>query len=384
MISFEPDVILTIAWCVFGIVMNILPIELGAFREISLVLLIIFTRKKMKFKYMHFFCIIFCIYYFTVSVFHEGIINSIRSSVSMISWIITLMFFSSYSKKKSDIKLIFNIIIIASLVVSIIFLLNNNLFSNSIEIYLNNGKIINRNTFIYYSFPGYLLLLIKIVKSNNNKILDYICLLILFFACIQINSRTMYLSIIICSFLILNKQIFSLVKRGKVFGMLIFLLVIIFLGYYIFNVLPEEYVSREFGSGTISRDAGRLDLWKEAFSMVKNPLFGMGPSFYEKNTTYIFADYGAHNILVDLYVSAGIFASILFVIIVSYFVKKNLFILAIVAPAFITFFVEAGRIFFPYMLLIISWFIIEGAKAEGQTIDSYLSDCFNDKTQNEL
>lgn len=382
MIRFKPDVIITIAWCVFGMVYRLLPILFSEFREVSLILLLIFTRKKLEFSNMHFVCIIFCVFYYLMSVFHEGVINSIQSSVSMISWVITLMVFSGYRKEKNDIKLLFDVVIFTSFIICIIFLFNNKLFSNEIAAHFNNGIAVNRNTVLYLVFPGYLFQLIKISKQKTNKIIDYAILATILFVCIQINSRTMYTSLIVCSLLVFNRQILAMIKRGNVFGTVAFILLIVIAFVLIFSILPEDYISREFTDGFESSDTGRLYLWKEAIGLVDNPLLGKGPSFYESAVSYGFGDYGAHNIFVDLYVSAGIFAPTIFAIILSFFINKNLLISAIIFPAFMTFFVEAGRIFFPYMMLIISWFIVVGSQREGQTIDEYLYDCMNQKKHN--
>ena len=48
-------------------------------------------------------------------------------------------------------------------------------------------------------------------------------------------------------------------------------------------------------------------------------------------------------------------------------------------PAILTFFVEAGRTYFPYMLLVIAWFIVKGAESEKQSIDDYVKECVNYK-----
>lgn len=383
MIRVKPDVLITIAWCVFGMVYRMLPFELGRFREITIVLLIIFSRKKMKLGNMHIVCIMLCFYYFLISVFHEGLLGSLQSSISMISWIVTLLVYTAYSKDKEDLKLIFNVLIYTSLFVAVIFLLNNKFFSNEITVSLNNGVIVNRNSILYYVFPGYLLSLLKVEREKRKKIIDIFILLVLLFACLQVNSRTMYLSLMITSLCIFSKQIWALIRRRKMIGLVFFFIVIGVSIYMIFTILPDEYISREFGNGMVSTDTGRIDLWKEAIGMVDNPLFGMGPSYYENHVSYSFADYGAHNIFVDLYVSIGILGSALFIAILLFFIKKNMYILAIVAPAVLTFSVEAGRIFFPYMLLIIAWFIIVGAKESGQSIDDYLENVFNDDQDRE-
>lgn len=386
MIRFKPDVIITIAWCVFGMSYRLLPVLLDNFREVSLVLLLIFTRKKLEFSNMHFVCIIFCVFYYLMSVFHEGIINSLQSSVSMISWVITLMVFSAYKKEKEDIKLLFDIVVVTSFIISIIFLFNNELFSNEIIAHFNNDIVVNRNTVLYLTFPGYLFQLIKISKQKKNRMVDFIILGIILFVCIQINSRTMYVSLMTCSLLVFNKQISAMMKRGNVFGIIAFITLIIVAFILIFSILPEDYISREFTNGIESSDTGRLSLWKEAIGFVDNPMLGKGPSFYESAVPYGFGDYGAHNIFVDLYVSAGIIAPIIFATILSFFINKDFLIIAIIFPAFMTFTVEAGRIFFPYMMLIISWFIVSGAKQNGQTIDDYLYDCINqiEEHDNEL
>lgn len=378
MIRVKPDVLITIAWCVFGMVYRMLPFEISRFREITIVLIVIFSRKKLKFGNMHIVCIIFCIYYFVMSIFHEGLLGSLQPAISMISWIVTLLIFTAYSKDKDDIKLIVNVLIYISVFVAIVFLLNNKLFSNEITVSLNSGVIVNRNSILYYVFPGYLFNLLKIERQKKKKIIDLLMLGVLLFACLQVNSRTMYLSLMFSTLCISNKQIYGLIKRQKIFGVFIFIVFVVASIIAIFTILPDEYISREFGNGMVSTDTGRIDLWKEAIGMVNNPLLGMGPSYYENHVSYSFADYGAHNIFVDLYVSVGIFGSILFIWILSFFINKNLHILSIVAPAVLTFGVEAGRIFFPYMLLIIAWFIIVGAKKENISIDDYLTNIFND------
>ena len=80
-----------------------------------------------------------------------------------------------------------------------------------------------------------------------------------------------------------------------------------------------------------------------------------------------------------MYVSTGIFSVIIFVIMLLSFFNKNSTILSLLFPTMLTFLVEAGRTFFPYMLLIIAWFIIEGAKRERVTINAFVLNVFNNK-----
>lgn len=381
MIRIKPDVLITIAWCVFGMTYRMLPIELNHFREISLLLLIISSRKKIRLEKTHLISLVFCIYYFAVSAYHEGI-GFLQPSLSMVSWIVTLIAFTAYSKEKEDINLLIKIIIYTSAIVGAVLLLNNRLFSNEINVNLNSGVIVNRNSVLYYIFPGYLFQLLKIEKTKQKKVIDYVLLFVLLFACLQINSRTMYLSLIISSLLILNKKILGLVNRKRIFGLIFLVIFLVASIYSIFKLLPEEYISREFTNGIEIGDANRITLWKEAIGMVKNPIFGMGPSYYEKHVSYSFGDYGAHNIFIDIYVSVGIIGSLLFMCMLIPFIKKNLYILAIIIPAITTFMVEAGRIFFPYMMLIIAWFIFSGAKNNNVTIDEYLVDIFNLENKN--
>lgn len=376
MVRINPDLIITGIWFIYAITMRLLPIEPSLFREISMVLLILFSKKKMRIKKMQILCLIFIMYYLISNIFNEGIRTGIYSSISMISWVITLMVFSSYSKTKKDIRVLINLIIISSFVVSAVVLANNKLFNNSVIVNLYN-TVINRNTAIYFIFPGYLFQLLKLEKKEEKRLIDYLLLLFFLFVCIQINSRAMYFSIIISSLFIFNKKIIDLLKEQRFIRIILLLIVTIIFLFVIYKNLPKEYITREFRTDYEISQEGRIDLWKEAILMVKKPLFGMGGTYYLNNTNYSFSDYGAHNLFVDLYVTAGITAVILFIAIISQFVKNNTYIMAMIVPAFISMFVEAGRTYYPYMLLLIAWYIKEAAESEDTTINKLIEDIFN-------
>lgn len=164
-----------------------------------------------------------------------------------------------------------------------------------------------------------------------------------------ITSTTGYISLFISFFLVLffinSKNIFVKVKYiAIVFLILTFLFIII---YMIYPRFIDLFLGRVFTDGIVEASGDRISGWYKAFKVfLENPIFGVGPSAYQKYTN---TNSPPTNVTLELLANTGLLGLVSFLLFFIGVIFKSLYKVkniksekAIIVRAFIFAFVVFG------------------------------------------
>lgn len=296
-------------------------------------------------------CVSLILYYGLDAIWKEGLRQGITSGIAMISWWMCLLICLLVDRNEDEIRLILNVLKWSCFLCALLIIAMNPPFSGAEAIRV--GRIgVNRNEAVERVLPGLLIHLIQISRGGKIRASEYLMAALMLYACLLPNSRGGFLSLALTLGMILlavNAR-FRSQHGGHLSGKMLLGLLVSLTVLYI--ILPEEFTSRLWQIDEWSLDdTGRLTLWRDGIAMVTDPLFGMGPGYYELHSSSKWRAYGVHNMFIDIYIAAGIIAFVLIVILFLTFVRKDYLALAFLAMPLVRTMVEAGRSYGTWMIL---------------------------------
>lgn len=310
------------------------------------------TRRSLRLKNRRvWLCGILLIYYGIDAVWKEGLGLGMTGAIAMLSWWICLLVCIVVDRNEDEIRLILDVLKWTCFVCAVLIVVQNPPFSGGDS--LQVGRLAaNRNEIVERVLPGLMLQLIQITRPGRAKPSQYLMAALMIYTCLLPNSRGGFVSLAAAVGLILLEysQRFQKEHGGRFSGRLLLGAAVLFVGLYV--ILPTEYVDRlwRFNEWDLD-DTGRLSLWQNGIAMVTDPLFGMGPSYYELHSTSKWHAYGVHNMFIDIYIAAGLIGLVLIVLLFLSFARRDLLALAILSMPVARTMVEAGRSYGTWMIL---------------------------------
>lgn len=331
-------------WCFFIRMSPInIPIPEKETHVAGLLVLYFLNRKKIRFNKRFLWVLVgLMAYYLLLTLWKEGT-NFGLIPLSMLSWWACLLVGTCVDWNAREIKLFMETIKWSCLICSVSIALRNEPFSGASELVIF-GITMNRNWLIDVSLPGLIIQLFQMVMAKKVKFFNWVIAAILFYACILPISRGEFLSMVLCAGLI---GFYKFRGRMKVWSSQKTMLMVIGVGILIlllYSVVPQSYTDRLWNPNNYnSENSDRVDRWIDGIEMVDDPIFGMGPTYYERNTDYAWKAYGVHNMFVDLYIASGLIGAGLAIWLFACFFRWDALALSLFVYAFMRVFVEAGR-----------------------------------------
>lgn len=307
-------------------------------------------------------------------------ISEMLACFNVISWILCAYFAQMILLEKREIKLVLLSVKYASIIASVILLLNNKWFSSQYE-YSLLFTTINRNGVVIFTSTGLAIVLMQVLFSKCHKI-NYLFLAIIGVTGIQANSRAMFVSIIVIVGSIMFHYLRTANDENKVKKAISILLILAILIATWFIAMPSDYINRLWNPDAYSLgESSRTDLWHQAFEMTKDPILGMGPNYcqnhlYHKSGEHL---YGSHNFIVDSYTNSGLVVSLLSLYILLSYIKKEWLLFAFYITPFMGIMVESGRSISTWGSLMIIGLIFNRALVDKMTFSEEVIDILESK-----
>lgn len=267
------------------------------------------------------------------------------AAVALLSSVAIIVSSRSYSVKETE--YLANIIIIATLIYTIWFLLTADYYYYSTvrKTLFILGSAIDPNIFGSSLICGALLLLDRFIRFKNNKVAFLVSLLLVIYAIILTASRTAYITAV----LVFSLRILYALKGKKTLEKRLLLIVVIvlfviILGYAAYRIAPNN-ISRMLAIDTGDGGNGRIELWVRALkNWIENPLFGIGyGASFNPQAPISDTNMVTHNTLLKLLSETGLIGLGLFIIFfISLFpfgyrmsALAKLVLLSVIVPSFL-------------------------------------------------
>ena len=312
-------------------------------------------------------CITLLIYYSFDAVWKEGFSQGLVGAIAMISWWICLLVCIVTDRNEREIELLLKTLKWSCILCAVMIALQNPPFSDSATMMVGRVEV-NRNELEERVLPGLMIQLIQISRGGKIKRSEFLIAALLFYVCLLPNSRGGFLSLVLvtgCILLEVNHR-FQQEHGGRFSGKLLLGLLAALVLLYI--ILPDEFIARLWRMDQWELDdTGRLSLWREGTAMVTDPIFGMGPSYYELHSDSRWRAYGTHNMFVDIYIAAGIIGLLLIVGLFLSFARRDFLALSFLAMPVARTMVEAGRSYGTWAILAVLGIILNYCDANHVT-----------------
>lgn len=316
-------------------------------KESAIILLVaayLVIRRKLHFdRPVQWICIVSIIYYGGVSIWKEGISLGISGALSMLSWWGCLLVGTLVDRNQREIAFLLRGIKLACICCAVLIAVQNPPFSGAVAITIGTMEV-NRNEVVERILPGLLVQSIQHTRTDKIPWHGYLSSFVLIYACLLPQSRGGFVSVLLTmGFVFADRYLKKKEQRGiRYVGNMVLaaLIAIILVGV----LIPSSYTNRLWRIMDYRLDdTGRLELWKDGIAMVSDPIFGMGPSYYELHSASKWRAYGVHNMFIDLYIAGGIIMVALICLLFRRFIRKDLIVWAFFSLPLMRTMVEAGR-----------------------------------------
>lgn len=351
---------------VFLLILGFLPALPGVltqtFRPAFILACILFPAKYYK-LHSEKWQIVLLIYWFLTLALNRITVSALKYYVAFALFGFFFIFAASRVWTRKEIKIIFNTVIVATFVLSVVLIISNNgIISHEDGMHISFFSFVcNRNTVAFGCVPGVLCATIGFFYGKKRKTYKLFCLSTVglgTFSVFAIACRSAFVSLVLGVILIVwqtTKEKDNYRQRFVV--RVVFLLLVLLVTILAYSLAQGTSSERLFD---LKDDSGRGEMWDKAWELIdEKPILGGGFDYWGTNSG---EELGTHNTFLSIMVMSGytggvLFAIFLLAVFLDLLKVRNLIPIAFLAELAMHSYTESGMDYYAYIPLILAFIL---------------------------